>query len=171
MQGLDRELELIFQPDVKLVRRLEKTQVVSLHEAKEAYDWLLNNWLVDVNGTEDGKAIIIALAPTMIERHLLAEFPAFFVSAAQRGSGKTTVINMISTALSGVMASAASWSFDEEAQGTTEFVSLMKEHFKMDEKCSREFRASEVTELIEDKGYGLGPSPAVPNEPDPSALK
>ncbi len=336
MQGLDRELELIFELDEELVRRLEKTHAVSLQEAKKAYDWLLNNWLVDVDATEEGKAIVIALALTVIERHLLAEFPAFFVSAAQRGSGKTTVINMISTALSGVMASAASWSFDEEerrkaifsylregsplvtydniprgsaiscptlervltapelkdrvlgenrtetvpastviaftgnnihpkgdmasrslvanlvsdrtdpenrefehedpigwtrenrnailqrlyqilllardkpnrsktrfktwwnlighplemisgvdfedlfrandvfdeeAQGAAEFISLMKRYLEMDGKCSREFSASEVAKLADDKWHGSGSRSADPNEPDPSALK
>jgi len=114
--GLVREIGLIFDIEPELRTALGDGKLSTLAEAKEAYDWLRDHWLVDVETDNAGQAILVALALTMIERHLLAEFPAFFVTAAQRGSGKTTVLNMVSTALTGSMASAASWSFDEEEQ-------------------------------------------------------
>lgn len=112
--GLDRELSLIFDIAPELQTALEDLNHVSLDEAIKAFEWLCNEWLVDVDTDNAGKAIIIAMALTIIERHLLPEKPAFFVTAAQRGSGKTTGLNMVATAITGSMASAASWSFDDE---------------------------------------------------------
>jgi len=112
--GLDQKLGLIFDIDENLSDALESIGEVNLDAAKQAYDWLCNNWLVDLDTDRQGKAVIIALALTVIQRHLLEEAPAFFVTAAQRGSGKTTVLNMVAMATSGTRASAASWSFDDE---------------------------------------------------------
>ena len=47
---------------------------------------------------------------TLIERALLPERPAFFVTAGQRGGGKTTLVNMITLAVLGRRAAAAGWS-------------------------------------------------------------
>lgn len=112
--GLDRELNLIFDVERELQATLEDLDLVSLDEATKAFQWLCDEWLSDVDTDIAGKAIIIAMALTIIERHLLPQKPAFFVTAAQRGSGKTTALNMVSTAVTGSMASAASWSFDDE---------------------------------------------------------
>lgn len=112
--GLDRDLGLIFEVHPELEAALAAVHEVSLDEAKKAYRWLCEEWLCDVEADDVGKAVLIAMALTIVERHLLPERPAFFVAAAQRGTGKTTVLNMISTAITGTMASAASWSFDEE---------------------------------------------------------
>lgn len=120
-RGLDPELGLIFAVDEQLVEALSSTAPASLDEAAAAYEWLKKKWLVDVDTDDAGYAIIVALALTVIERHLLPEFPAFFVVAAQRGSGKTTVLNMVSTALSGSMASATSWSFHEDERRKSVF--------------------------------------------------
>lgn len=112
--GLDRELGLIMEIPQPLLDTLSHTGEVSLGQAREDYKWLCENWLADVDTDIEGKAVIIALALTLIERHLLPERPAFFVTAAQRGSGKTTILNMVSTAITGDLAAAASWSFDDE---------------------------------------------------------
>jgi hypothetical protein len=113
---LDRDLGLIFEVDPVLDDAVREIRPVSLADAQEAYTWLAENWLCDVATDAEGLAILIALGLTVIERHLLPERPAFFVAAAQRGSGKTTALNMVSTAIVGSMASAASWSFEEEEQ-------------------------------------------------------
>jgi hypothetical protein len=56
-------------------------------------NYLLDEWLVDVALDQAGKCIAIMLAMTLIERALLPERPAFFVTAGQRGGGKTTLVN------------------------------------------------------------------------------
>src|SRR5262249_32271616 len=50
----------------------------------------------------------------IIERSLLPERPVFFITAGRRGSGKTTVINMLIMAVTGMRPAAAAWSFNEE---------------------------------------------------------
>jgi hypothetical protein len=76
--------------------------------------FLCDEWLVDVSADYAGKCIIIAAALTVVERALLPERPAFFITAGQRGGGKTTTIHMISTAVLGIAACAAAWSSDED---------------------------------------------------------
>jgi hypothetical protein len=49
-----------------------------------------------------------------VERLLLPERPAFFITAGQRGGGKTTLANMINLAVLGRRASAAAWSENTE---------------------------------------------------------
>jgi hypothetical protein len=83
--------------------------------AYEAYQWLADVWLADVDTDADGKALLIAIALTLIERMLLVDArPGFFVTAPQMGSGKTTVITMIAYAVFGRPASASAWSEKEE---------------------------------------------------------
>ncbi|NKW72038.1 hypothetical protein HGD85_03535, partial [Rhodobacteraceae bacterium R_SAG10] len=69
---------------------------------------------------------LIALALTLIEQHLLPERPAFFVTAGQSGSGKTTALNMISMAVFGRQAAAASWSFNDEERRKALFAYLLE---------------------------------------------
>jgi hypothetical protein len=61
-----------------------------------------------------GKCIAIMLALTLIERAFLPERPAFFVTAGQRGGGKTTLVHMITLAVLGRKAAAAGWSKNPE---------------------------------------------------------
>jgi hypothetical protein len=61
-----------------------------------------------------GKCVVIALAETIIERALLGMRPGFFVIGGKRGGGKTTTLNMVSTATLGTPAPAAAWSPNEE---------------------------------------------------------
>ena len=53
-------------------------------------------------------------ALSIIERALLPERPAFFVSAGRRGGGKTTAITMLVLAVTGLKPPAAAWSQNEE---------------------------------------------------------
>ena len=61
-----------------------------------------------------GKCTIIAAALTVIERSLLPDRPAFFVTAGRRGSGKTTLLIMLIMAVTGLRPAAAAWSTNEE---------------------------------------------------------
>ena len=76
-------------------------------DVREALTFLFDEWLVDVALDRVGKAMAIMLAMTLIERALLPERPAFFVTAGQRGGGKTTLVNMITLAALGRRAAAA----------------------------------------------------------------
>jgi hypothetical protein len=76
--------------------------------------FLTEEWLFDVSTDYVGKCILIAAALTVIERSVLAERPAFFVTAGRRGGGKTTVLIMLLMAVMGVRPPAAAWSTNEE---------------------------------------------------------
>jgi hypothetical protein len=86
--------------------------------------FLFDEWLVDVALNRTGKSIAIMLALTLIERALLPERPAFFVTAGQRGGGKTTLVNMITLAVLGRRAAAAGWSDDKEERKKALFAYL-----------------------------------------------
>src|SRR4029078_12137811 len=72
---------------------------------RDAVSFLFDEWLVDVALDGVGKAVAIMLAIALIERAPLPERPAFFVTAGQRGGGKTTLANM--TTLAGLGRPAA----------------------------------------------------------------
>ncbi len=61
-----------------------------------------------------GKCVLIAFALTILERVLLPERPAFFVTAGKRGGGKTTALTMVILAVTGKKPAAAAWSSSEE---------------------------------------------------------
>jgi hypothetical protein len=122
--GLHRDLGLVFRIDPLLVRLVPEAGSVSYTEAHDAYRFLKDEWLCDVQTTEEGKAIILVSALTLIERVLLPERPAFVITAGQRGGGKTTLTNMISLAVLGRHASAASWSENVEERRKALFAHL-----------------------------------------------
>ena len=77
--------------------------------------FLLDQWLLDVTASFAGKMTLIAIALTIIERVLLPERPAYFVTAGRRGGGKTTAIMMAVAAVrTGRRPPAAAWSLSEE---------------------------------------------------------
>jgi hypothetical protein len=80
----------------------------------EAMRFLTDDWLADVATDYAGKCTLVALALTIIQRSLLDQRPVFFVGTGQRGSGKTTTIQMIIQAATGTGAAASPWSPNEE---------------------------------------------------------
>jgi hypothetical protein len=70
--------------------------------------------LEDDVGIYAGKCTLIACALTIIERSLLDQRPAFFVTAGRRGSGKTTTLTMLIEAVTGIAPAAFAWSPNEE---------------------------------------------------------
>jgi hypothetical protein len=112
--GLHHDLQLIFRLQPSLLNALPCPDEATIDVACTAYRNLTEVWLADVDTDAEGKAIIVALAMTLIQRHLLPARPAFFVTAGQRGGGKTTPLNMVSTAVFGRPAAAANWSPSEE---------------------------------------------------------
>jgi hypothetical protein len=111
--GLHRKYGAIFDVDPSLLECLPKGKT-TLVQAQAAYKYLTDTWLVDVATDDWGKASLVSLAATLIERLLLPERPAWIVTAALRGNGKTTTLHMINMAIYGVLAAAAGWSLSEE---------------------------------------------------------
>jgi hypothetical protein len=111
--GLDRDTGLVHRID-PLLRACVPSKPPAEQDVRDALIFLLDEWLVDVALDRVGKCIAIMLALTLIERALLPERPAFFVTAGQRGGGKTTLVNMITLAALGRRAAAAAWSENSE---------------------------------------------------------
>ena len=84
--------------------------------------FLCDDWLCECGSScsYSGKCIIIAAALSIIERSLLPNRPVFFVTAARRSSGKTTLFHMMMMAVLGTRAACAAWSCNRRgaAQGT-----------------------------------------------------
>ena len=85
--GLDRDTGLVHRID-PLLRACVPSNPPTEQDVRDALIFLLDEWLVDVALDRVGKCIAIMLALTLIERALLPERPAFFVTAGQRGGGK-----------------------------------------------------------------------------------
>ncbi len=113
-QGLDRQRKLVFRIDPKLVGMLPAPACCTKEGAANALDFLARRWLCDVATDFQGKCILIGMALTILERVLLPERPAFFVTAGKRGGGKTTALAMVILAVTGRKPAAAAWSSSEE---------------------------------------------------------
>jgi hypothetical protein len=112
--GLDRSRGIIFEIQ-KEVRTVIPVPANCTKEAvRQAMQFLCDNWLCDVATDYIGKCTIIAAALTIIERSLLDERPAFFVTAGRRGGGKTTLLYMLIMAVTGIRPAASAWSNNEE---------------------------------------------------------
>lgn len=111
--GLDAQRQVIFRIPDALHAVMPTPADVDLDYAVDCLDFLINEWLVDVTTTPAGKAVIIAMTAQTIQRHLLAERPAYAIDAGQRGGGKTTTVVMAHVAATGVRPAAAAWADDE----------------------------------------------------------
>jgi hypothetical protein len=89
-----------------------------------AMRFLVSGWLCDVAADYASRCVLLAIAMTIIERALLPERPAFFVTAGKRGGGKTTCLHMVSTAALGHRAPAAAWSPQDEERRKALFAYL-----------------------------------------------
>ena len=86
-----------FRPSYWNTFRRKRT--ATTYAVVDALAFLTDVWLVDVATDYAGKCLIIAAALTLIERTLLPERPGFFVTAGQRGGGKTTLLSMLMMAV------------------------------------------------------------------------
>ena len=114
--GLDRSRKLVFRIDRELLAQLPATRAATPENEKvvQAMHFLANEWLVDVATDFKGKCVVIALVATILERVLLPERPAFFVTAGKRGGGKTTALAMAILAATGKKPAASAWSNSED---------------------------------------------------------
>jgi hypothetical protein len=88
--GLDRNSGLVHWID-PLIRACLPADPLGKQDVRDALNFLFDEWLVDAALDRIGKCMAIMLALTLIERAFLPERPAFFVTAGQRGGGKTTL--------------------------------------------------------------------------------
>lgn len=123
-RGLDRARKLVFRIGPNLINHLPPAEMCSERAVREAMRFLLHEWLVDVATDFTGKCVLIAAALTIIERALLPERPAFFVTAGHRGGGKTTTTIMLALATTGRKPPAAAWSSNEEERRKALFAYL-----------------------------------------------
>jgi hypothetical protein len=112
--GLDRARGIIFKLQKELRAILPRRKHCTEAAVREAMQFLCDDWLCDVATDYTGKCTLIAAALTMIERSLLPDRPAFFVTAGRRGGGKTTTLVMLIMAVTGIWPAAAAWSTNEE---------------------------------------------------------
>lgn len=89
-QGIDRKRGIIFRLQPELIALLPDQADCTAAAVADAMRLLIDVWLVDVATDYAGKCILIAAAISILERAVLPERPAFFVTAGQRGGGKTT---------------------------------------------------------------------------------
>ncbi len=112
--GLDRARNLVFRIEPRLIEMMPAAEYRTPDGAAGALDFLCQRWLCDVATDFQGKCVLIAMALTIIERVLLPERPAFFVTAGKRGGGKTTALAMVILAVTGRKPAASAWSSSEE---------------------------------------------------------
>ena len=112
--GLDRDARIFYDIEPALLECVPDPATITAKQAVDAYNFLANEWLVDVATNADGKAVAIAAALTMIQRIALDQRPAFFIVAGQSGGGKTTLASMITTAALGRRPAAAAWASNED---------------------------------------------------------
>jgi hypothetical protein len=109
--GLDRKRKIVFRIEPGIVDLAPRGKILGA-EVAEAMTFLCDEWLCDVQAGFESKCVLIALALSCLERLLLPERPAFFVTAGKRGGGKTTALNMLAAAITGSRAAAMAWSPD-----------------------------------------------------------
>jgi hypothetical protein len=123
-RGLDRRRGIVFRVPTVLEVLLPRLEDCTPYAVAQAMQFLCNDWLVDVATSYSGKCVLLADALTTLERLLLPERPCFFITAGQRGGGKTTAVHMISIATLGHRAAAAAWSASEEERRKALFAFL-----------------------------------------------
>jgi hypothetical protein len=112
--GLDHNRGIVFNIPKELRAIVPERKDCTKKAVKAAMEYLTDEWLCDVATDYAGKCITIAAALTLIERTLLPDRPAFFVTAGRRGGGKTTTLIMLIMAVTGLWPAAAAWSTNEE---------------------------------------------------------
>jgi hypothetical protein len=122
--GLDRKRSAVFRIDPALLKFLPMPEECAENDVAKAYKFLADEWLVDVAANAEGKCVLLAYTLSIIERVLFPERPLFFVTAGQRGGGKTTALAMATLAATGVKPAATSWTNDGEERKKAIFAIL-----------------------------------------------
>src|SRR5579872_6290570 len=123
-QELHRRSGILFRVPPQLDALLPRPRDCDDRAVADAMSLLTDEWLVDVAADYAAKCVLISAAMTTIERMLLPDRPCFFVTAGQRGSGKTTTLHMLCRVVLGTEATAAAWSPSEEERRKALFAYL-----------------------------------------------
>ena len=126
-EGLHRKTGVYFDIPEDIRAALPQAAECSGKAVAKSVRFLCDEWLVDVKTDEAGKATTIAMALTLLQRHRLTKKPAFMANAAQAGSGKTTLVNMVAMAATGDRAAAAGWSSSKEERKKALFSFLLSD--------------------------------------------
>jgi hypothetical protein len=110
----DDERGIGFKIPKKVMAVLPRREDCTADAVQKAMRFVCDEWLCDVAADYAGKCTIIAAALTIVERSLLPERPAFFVTAGRRGGGTTTLLIILIVAVTGIRPAAAAWSSNEE---------------------------------------------------------
>jgi hypothetical protein len=113
-QCFDRLRGIQFEIPEELREAIPARADYTARARKEALRFLTEEWLCDVSTTYAGKCTVVAIGLSIIERSLLPDRPAFFVTAGRRGGGKTTTLQMLLMGTAGIHAGSAAWSTVEE---------------------------------------------------------
>jgi hypothetical protein len=122
--GLNNKHRAVFRINPALLEFIPKPEECTEDKLSKAYKFLIDEWLVDVATDAEGKCVLIAFTLSIIERVLFPERPVFFVTAGQRGGGKTTALKMATLAALGVNPPAAAWTNDGEERKKALFAYL-----------------------------------------------
>jgi hypothetical protein len=125
-RGLVHERGILFRIPPELMTHIPTADACHDYAAVDALTFLTDTWLLDVATDHAGKCCLIAAALTLIERSLLPDRPAFFVTAGRRGGGKTTTLIMLLMAITGMRPAAAAWSPNEEERRKAILAYLME---------------------------------------------
>jgi hypothetical protein len=112
--GLDRNLRLIMRADPALLAYIPVRDQCSAMAVLKAFEFVIDEWFVDVAADLPSKCVLLAYALSVLERVLFPARPVFVVSAGQRASGKTTVLRMLVEGALGAPQPAAAWARDED---------------------------------------------------------
>ena len=112
--GLDRERQFVMRCDPKLLSFIPERAACDEVAVLKAFEFLVDEWLCDVAADLASKCVLLAYALSILERVLFPARPAFLVTAGQRASGKTTVLQMLVLAVLGLSPPAAAWARDED---------------------------------------------------------
>lgn len=113
-QGVDAQLKTFWNVDPAILAALPRRKTTR-EDAAAAWVFLRDELMGDVATDDAGKMALVAAICTYIERHVCpGGFPAFIITAPNRGSGKTSVVHMISTVCRGTMAAASPWASDPD---------------------------------------------------------
>ena len=82
---LDRDRGIVFRVPPELEAILPQPMECTPAVVAEAMRYLAHEWLCDLASDYVGRCIVVACSLTVMERLLLRERPAFFVTAGQRG--------------------------------------------------------------------------------------
>jgi hypothetical protein len=118
-KGLDRYRGIIWRVPKEIIALIPQREECTPTACAEALRFLIEEWLCDVQTSFVGKCTAVSAALTIIERTQLDNRPTYSVDAGKAGGGKTTLLQMLIYAVTGLKAAGAAWSDNVEERRKT----------------------------------------------------